>query len=217
MAKNVSGWKVGAGSSDSAVSRGGATWTIFFFGFGVSTLGVSIGGGRPDIGRNRQERRAAPRQARSGRRGPRRASRQAWSRAGGGRRRRGGGRRGRGGLRSGAASAQAAGRRVLRRGGAGPNQSERREPAAEYQPQRSSSMPDPLKSNKCLNARLSLFLVVKGRMRRLLHGKAAHIIPTITICSRRGPCAPSSKVCSISPERDGPVIRLSVRGMTPLP
>ena len=31
--------------------------------------------------------------------------------------------------------------------------------------------------------------------------------PTTTICSRRGPCAPSSSVCSMSAERDGPVMK----------
>ena len=35
---------------------------------------------------------------------------------------------------------------------------------------------------------------------------------TSTTCSRRGPCAPSWMRCSISPVRDGPVIRLTVRG-----
>ena len=32
-----------------------------------------------------------------------------------------------------------------------------------------------------------------------------------------GPCAPSSSVCSMSAERDGPVTKLSVRGAPPLP
>jgi hypothetical protein len=46
VAKNVSGWKVGVGSSDRAVSRGGAMRTTFF-GFGVSIFGGSIGGVAP--------------------------------------------------------------------------------------------------------------------------------------------------------------------------
>ena len=41
--------------------------------------------------------------------------------------------------------------------------------------------------------------------------------PAITMCSLLGPCAPSSSVCSISAERDGPVMKLSVRGAPPLP
>ena len=40
---------------------------------------------------------------------------------------------------------------------------------------------------------------------------------TMTMCSRRGPWAPRSRVCSISAERDGPVIMLTVRGISPLP
>ncbi len=46
----------------------------------------------------------------------------------------------------------------------------------------------------------------------LRHGSA-----TITMCSRRGPCAPNSKVCSMSADRDGPVMKLSVRGAAPAP
>jgi hypothetical protein len=38
---------------------------------------------------------------------------------------------------------------------------------------------------------------------------------TNTTCSRRGPCAPSSSVCSISAERDGPVTNMTVRGIAP--
>ena len=37
-----------------------------------------------------------------------------------------------------------------------------------------------------------------------------------TTCSRRGPCAPSSSVCSISAERDGPVTSMTLRGMPPI-
>src|SRR5262249_36188589 len=41
--------------------------------------------------------------------------------------------------------------------------------------------------------------------------------PTTIICNLRGPWAPRMRVCSISAERDGPVIMLTVRGMTPAP
>ena len=40
---------------------------------------------------------------------------------------------------------------------------------------------------------------------------------TTTMCMRRGPWAPSSIVCSMSPVRDGPVMVLTVRGMRSLP
>ena len=40
---------------------------------------------------------------------------------------------------------------------------------------------------------------------------------TMRICSVRGPCAPSSKVCSMSAERDGPVMKFTVRGIVPSP
>ena len=40
---------------------------------------------------------------------------------------------------------------------------------------------------------------------------------TTTMCMRRGPCAPSSIACSMSPVRDGPVMVLTVRGMRSLP
>ena len=36
-------------------------------------------------------------------------------------------------------------------------------------------------------------------------------------CSRRGPCAPRISVCSMSAERDGPVIMLTTRGSMPVP
>jgi hypothetical protein len=36
--------------------------------------------------------------------------------------------------------------------------------------------------------------------------------PAIITCRRRGPCAPRISVCSISAEREGPVIRLIARG-----
>src|SRR5215468_6937007 len=48
-------------------------------------------------------------------------------------------------------------------------------------------------------------------------GNAHHGSPTTITCSRRGPCAPRISVCSMSAERDGPVIRLTVRGITPSP
>ena len=35
------------------------------------------------------------------------------------------------------------------------------------------------------------------------------------ICTRNGPCAPSTIVCSISPVRDGPEIMLTARGIMP--
>ena len=41
--------------------------------------------------------------------------------------------------------------------------------------------------------------------------------PTSTIWTERGPCAPKSNFCSMSPEREGPVIQFTVRGMRPLP
>src|SRR5690606_11283766 len=41
--------------------------------------------------------------------------------------------------------------------------------------------------------------------------------PTMMMCSARGPCAPRSSFCSISPERDVPVMKFSVRGIPPLP
>ena len=40
---------------------------------------------------------------------------------------------------------------------------------------------------------------------------------TTTMCMRRGPWAPSSIVCSMSPVRDGPVMVFTVRGMRSLP
>ena len=40
---------------------------------------------------------------------------------------------------------------------------------------------------------------------------------TTTMCMRRGPWAPSSMACSMSPVRDGPVMVLTVRGMASLP
>ena len=40
---------------------------------------------------------------------------------------------------------------------------------------------------------------------------------TTTMCMRRGPWAPSSMACSMSPVRDGPVMVLTVRGMRSLP
>ena len=42
-------------------------------------------------------------------------------------------------------------------------------------------------------------------------------LPTTMMCSARGPCAPSSSFCSMSPEREGPVIMFTVRGIWPLP
>src|SRR5262249_46730733 len=42
-------------------------------------------------------------------------------------------------------------------------------------------------------------------------------LPIRITCSRRGPCAPRMRVCSMSAERDGPVIRLSARGIVPSP
>ena len=44
---------------------------------------------------------------------------------------------------------------------------------------------------------------------------AASNYPTSTICSRRGPCAPSTIVCSMSPVRDGPETMLTARGVAP--
>ncbi len=41
--------------------------------------------------------------------------------------------------------------------------------------------------------------------------------PTTITCNRRGPWAPSSRVCSMSPEREGPVMKFTVRGISPLP
>ncbi len=38
-----------------------------------------------------------------------------------------------------------------------------------------------------------------------------------TMCRRRGPCAPSSSFCSMSAVRDGPVMKLTVRGMAKPP
>ena len=50
---------------------------------------------------------------------------------------------------------------------------------------------------------------------RRLDGNLSY--PTTTMCSRRGPWAPSRSVCSMSAERDGPVTMLTVRGIAPLP
>ena len=44
---------------------------------------------------------------------------------------------------------------------------------------------------------------------------AGSLSSTSTTCSRRGPCAPSWMRCSISPVRDGPVTKLTVRGNPP--
>src|SRR5208337_158536 len=46
-------------------------------------------------------------------------------------------------------------------------------------------------------------------------GRKPH--PAMTMCRRRGPCAPRRRVCSMSAERDGPVMRFKVRGAPPLP
>ena len=43
------------------------------------------------------------------------------------------------------------------------------------------------------------------------------VSPTTMTCRRRGPWAPRIRVCSMSAERDGPVIQLTVRGMAPAP
>ena len=40
--------------------------------------------------------------------------------------------------------------------------------------------------------------------------------PISTICSARGPWAPSSSVCSMSAERDGPVTSMTLRGIAPI-
>ena len=46
------------------------------------------------------------------------------------------------------------------------------------------------------------------------HGMSLHVRTTIT-CTRYGPCAPSTMVCSISPVRDGPDTKLTARGSSP--
>jgi len=40
---------------------------------------------------------------------------------------------------------------------------------------------------------------------------------TTMMCNARGPWAPSSSFCSMSPEREGPVMKFTVRGISPLP
>jgi hypothetical protein len=45
----------------------------------------------------------------------------------------------------------------------------------------------------------------------------ASVAPIKTTCSRRGPCAPRMRVCSMSAERDGPVTRLIARGKPSAP
>ncbi len=50
---------------------------------------------------------------------------------------------------------------------------------------------------------------------RVGQASAAGSSSTSTTCRRRGPCAPSSSVCSMSAERDGPVTSITLRGMNP--
>lgn len=64
--------------------------------------------------------------------------------------------------------------------------------------------------------------IILGQARATRRGQAASVPPsaavappTMTTCSRRGPCAPSSSVCSISADRDGPVTSITLRGIAP--
>ena len=66
---------------------------------------------------------------------------------------------------------------------------------------------------------IGLSLLVRALERRLkaqgLDGDLS-LSPTTTMCSRRGPWAPSSSVCSMSAERDGPVTHVDRARHLPL-
>ena len=62
---------------------------------------------------------------------------------------------------------------------------------------------------------IGLSLLVRGPGGRGKGGGGGE--PTTTMCRLRGPWAPSRIFCSMSPERDGPVTMLTVRGIAPLP
>ena len=65
---------------------------------------------------------------------------------------------------------------------------------------------------------VGLSLLVRGLERRLKRkGWTGRLSRRRRCAAARGPCAPRRSVCSMSAERDGPVTRLTVRGIAPLP